>query len=69
MTNEENSKPQNDVQKKNGAQGGHDDESAPDHAGVSGRGTLITVGVLLVVVAVLALVLTRTLGLRNSQVI
>ena len=54
MTNEENSKPQNDVQKKNGAQGGHDDESAPDHAGVSGRGTLITVGVLLVVVAVLA---------------
>src|SRR6202789_1614972 len=54
MTNEESSKPQNDVQKKNGAQGGHDDESAPDHAGVSGRGTLITVGVLLVVVAVLA---------------
>jgi RND family efflux transporter MFP subunit len=56
MTNEENSKPQNDVQKKNGAQGGHDHdhESAPDHAGVSGRGTLITVAVLLVVVAVLA---------------
>ncbi|MGA2249248.1 efflux RND transporter periplasmic adaptor subunit [Terracidiphilus sp.] len=54
MTNEENSKPRNDVQKKNGAQAVHNDESAPDHAGVSGRGTLITVGVLLVVVAVLA---------------
>ena len=58
MTNEENSKPQNGTPKngpgQNGAQGGHDHESAPDHAPVSGRGTLLTVGVLLVVVAVLA---------------
>ncbi|WP_082661843.1 efflux RND transporter periplasmic adaptor subunit [Terracidiphilus gabretensis] len=58
MTNEENSKPRNGDPKngsgQNGAQPAHDHESAPDHAPVSGRGTLLTVGVLLVVVAVLA---------------
>jgi RND family efflux transporter MFP subunit len=53
MTNEENSKSQNGEQ-KNGAQGGNDHESAPDHAPVSGRGTLLTVGLLLIVVTVLA---------------
>jgi RND family efflux transporter MFP subunit len=53
MTSEGNSKPQNGAA-QNGAQGGHEHESAPDHAPVSGRGMAITVGVLLVVVAVLA---------------
>jgi RND family efflux transporter MFP subunit len=43
MTNEQNAKPQD-----------HNHESAPDHAGISGRGTAITVGVVLIVVAVLA---------------
>ncbi|HEX8810904.1 MAG TPA: efflux RND transporter periplasmic adaptor subunit [Terracidiphilus sp.] len=43
MTNEQNAKPQD-----------HNHESAPDHAGISGRGTVITVGIVLVVVAVLA---------------
>ena len=58
MTREENSKPQNGDSKngsvQNGAQPAHNHESAPDHAAVSGRGTAITVGVLLIVVAVLA---------------
>ncbi len=53
MTNEGNSKPQNG-EPTNGPQAANEHESAPDHAGVSGRGTAITVGVLLILVAVLA---------------
>jgi RND family efflux transporter MFP subunit len=45
MTNEQNSKPQD-----------HNHESAPDHAGVSGRGMVITVGIVLIAVAVLAVI-------------
>ena len=45
MTDEQNSKPQD-----------HNHESAPDHAGVSGRGMAVTVGIVLIAVAVLAVI-------------
>jgi RND family efflux transporter MFP subunit len=52
MTNEENSKPQNGSQQNRPQDDKH--ESAPDHAGVSGRGMVVAVAIALIAVAVLA---------------
>src|SRR6185437_12533606 len=50
MTNDTNPQPQSPP---NGAPAGHDHESAPEHAAVSGKGALV--GVIIVLVAIVAL--------------